>query len=36
VIDARLDGRDVPVTEDAARITLPESGGEYRIKVRPG
>jgi cellobiose phosphorylase len=36
VIAARLDGRDVPVTDGAARITLPEAGGQYRIEVRLG
>jgi hypothetical protein len=36
VIDARLDGRDVPVTGGAARITLPGAVGQYRIEVRLG
>jgi N,N'-diacetylchitobiose phosphorylase len=36
VIDARLDGRDVPVTDGAARITLPRAGGQHRIEVRLG
>jgi N,N'-diacetylchitobiose phosphorylase len=36
VIDARLDGRDVPVSNGAARITLPGASGEYRIEVQLG
>ncbi len=36
VIAARLDGRDVQVTDGAVRITLPEAGGQYRIEVRLG
>ena len=36
VIAARLDGRDVPVSDGAARITLPVTGGQYRIEVRLG
>jgi hypothetical protein len=33
VIAARLDGRDEPVSDGLARITLPAAGGEYRIEV---
>ncbi len=33
VIAARLDGRDEPITDGLARITLPTAGGEYRIEV---
>jgi N,N'-diacetylchitobiose phosphorylase len=33
---ARLDGRDLPVSDGVARITLPEAGGDYRIEVRLG
>ena len=36
VIAARLDGRDVPVIDGAARITLPDTGGQYRVEVRLG
>ena len=36
VIDARLDGRDVPLTDGNACITLPATGGQYRIEVRLG
>jgi len=36
VIAARLDGREVPVTDGAARVTLPGAGGQYRIEVRLG
>ena len=33
---ARLDGRDAPVSDGVARITLPEAGGSYHIEVRLG
>jgi len=36
VVAARLDGREVTLTDGTARITLPEAGGQYRIEVRLG
>jgi len=36
VVAARLDGRDAPIVEGTARITLPGSGGDCRIEVRLG
>jgi N,N'-diacetylchitobiose phosphorylase len=33
---ARLEGRDLPVSDGIARISLPQAGGRYRIVVRLG